>query len=38
MKWKKSSGRAWIERTLISVFVESHDHDWPASIVLRQQK
>lgn len=30
--------RAWIERTRISVFVESHDHDWPASIVLRQQK
>ena len=30
--------RAWIERTLISVFVESHDCDWPASIVLRRQK
>jgi hypothetical protein len=30
--------RAWIERTRISVFVDSHDHDWPASIVLRQQK
>jgi len=27
---------AWIERTLISVFVESHDADWPASIVLRR--
>jgi hypothetical protein len=30
--------RAWMERTLISVFVESHDPDWPASIVLRRQK
>ena len=29
---------AWIERTRISIFVEAHDHDWPASIVLRQQK
>lgn len=28
--------RAWIERTLISVFVESHDPDWPASIVLER--
>jgi hypothetical protein len=28
--------RAWVDRTRISVFVESHDHDWPASIVLRQ--
>lgn len=27
---------AWIERSLISVFVESHDPDWPASIVLRR--
>lgn len=26
--------RAWVERTLISVFVEPHDSDWPASIVL----
>jgi hypothetical protein len=30
--------RAWIERTLISVFVESHDPYWPASIVLRRWK
>jgi hypothetical protein len=30
--------RAWIERTVISVFVESHDPDWPASIVLRRWK
>jgi hypothetical protein len=30
--------QAWIERTLISVFVESHDPDWPASIVLRRHK
>ncbi len=30
--------QAWIERTVISVFVESHDHDWPASIVLRRHK
>jgi hypothetical protein len=30
--------RAWIERTLISVFVESHDPDWPASIVLERWK
>jgi hypothetical protein len=29
---------AWIERTVISVFVESHDRDWPASIVLRRHK
>jgi hypothetical protein len=29
---------AWIERTVISVFVESHDSDWPASIVLRRRK
>jgi hypothetical protein len=27
---------AWTERTLISVFVESHDSDWPASIVLER--
>jgi hypothetical protein len=26
--------RAWADRTLISVYVESHDPDWPASIVL----
>lgn len=30
--------RAWIERNLISVFVETHDHDWPSSIVLRRWK
>jgi hypothetical protein len=30
--------RAWTERTLISVFVESHDSEWPASIVLLRQK
>ncbi|HXC44053.1 MAG TPA: hypothetical protein VNY51_11105 [Candidatus Dormibacteraeota bacterium] len=30
--------QAWIERTLISVFVESHNPDWPASIVLRRHK
>ena len=30
--------RAWIERTLISVFVEPHESDWPASIVLRRWK
>jgi hypothetical protein len=30
--------RAWIERTVISVFVESHDSDWPSSIVLRRHK
>ena len=30
--------RAWVERTLISVFVESHDPDWPASIVLERWK
>ena len=28
--------RAWVERTLISVFVESHDSDWPVSIVLER--
>jgi hypothetical protein len=28
--------RAWIERTLISVFFEPHDSDWPASIVLER--
>ena len=28
--------RALVERTLISVFVEPHDSDWPASIVLEQ--
>lgn len=28
--------RAWVERTLISVFVEPHDSDWPASIVLER--
>jgi len=28
--------RAWVERTLVSVFVESHDSDWPASIVLER--
>ena len=28
--------RAWIERTLISVQVESHDSDWPESIILRR--
>jgi hypothetical protein len=26
---------AWRERTLISVFVHEHDHEWPSSIVLR---
>lgn len=30
--------RAWIERTLISIFVEAHDSDWPASIVLDRWK
>jgi hypothetical protein len=30
--------RAWIERTLISVFVDSHEPHWPASIVLRRWK
>jgi hypothetical protein len=30
--------RAWVERTLISVFIESHDSDWPASIVFEQWK
>jgi hypothetical protein len=30
--------RAWIERMLISVFVEAHDPDWPASIVLDRCK
>jgi len=30
--------RAWIERTVIRVCVESHDSDWPASIVLRRWK
>lgn len=29
---------AWMERTLISVFVKSHDPDWSASIVLRRWK
>lgn len=29
---------AWNERTLISVFVESHNSDWPTSIILRRQK
>jgi hypothetical protein len=28
--------RVWIERTLISVFVDSHEPHWPASIVLRR--
>ena len=27
---------AWRERTLISVFVEPHETDWPASVVLRR--
>jgi len=30
--------RAWIERSLISVFLESHHAEWPTSIVLRQWK
>jgi hypothetical protein len=30
--------RAWIERTVISVFVEPHDPDWPASIILDRWK
>jgi hypothetical protein len=29
---------AWTERTVISVFVESHDSVWPAAIVLRRHK
>ena len=28
--------RAWMDRTLISVHVEAHYPDWPASIVLRR--
>ena len=28
--------RAWMERTLISVFVEPHENAWPAAIVLRR--
>jgi hypothetical protein len=28
--------RAWIERTLIRVFAEAHDPDWPASIILEK--
>jgi hypothetical protein len=28
--------RAWAERTLISVFFEQHDPDWPASIILER--
>ena len=28
--------RAWIDRTLLSVHVEAHEPDWPASIVLRR--
>jgi hypothetical protein len=27
---------AWIERSVITVCVEQHRHDWPASIVLRR--
>jgi len=27
---------AWIERTVIEVFVEAHDHAWPVSIALRR--
>jgi hypothetical protein len=30
--------RAWIDRTLISVVVEPHSPDWPASIVLERWK
>lgn len=30
--------RAWAERTLISVLVEPHDPDWPASIILERWK
>ncbi len=30
--------RAWIERTLISVFVDLHDPNWPTSIVLERWK
>ncbi len=30
--------RAWTDRSLISVFVEAHDDDWPASIVLRRER
>lgn len=29
---------AWVERSVISVFVESHDPDWPAYIVLRRER
>jgi hypothetical protein len=29
---------AWMERTLVSVFVESQEPDWPASIVLERWK
>jgi hypothetical protein len=29
---------AWVERTVVSVFVESHDSAWPAAIVLRRHK
>lgn len=28
--------RAWIDRTLISVFVDAHEPHWPVSIVLRR--
>jgi hypothetical protein len=30
--------RAWVEQMLISVIVEPHDPDWPASIVLERWK
>ncbi len=30
--------RAWVERTLITVVVELHDPDWPASIILERWK
>jgi hypothetical protein len=30
--------RAWVERSVISVFVESHDSAWPVSIVLRRPR
>jgi hypothetical protein len=30
--------RAWMERTLVTVSVEPHDHAWPVEIVLRRWK
>lgn len=30
--------QAWVERTVVSVVVEGHDHQWPASVILRRYR